>query len=101
MNRNIVIVGVIGIVFVAAIAFVFFGDYLPLGRRGGFGDWPLPGDKNFSDFADGNFDRLKEPLGLPGNASNEDVLAALGLDANASPEQIREAIKGIIPNRRR
>jgi len=108
MNVKVVAIAAVAVVIVAAAVFValnpgIFGGiaYGPgLGGRGmPPGGMELPPDANGErgtqpplemQFPDA---RLNEALGLPEDASKEDVLAELGLPEDAAQEEIMDAIK--------
>jgi len=98
MNRNKAIAWIIAIILIGGVLFFALGGFRSLARM-------LGGPRgSFGEFGDGNsyYARVGESLGLPEEATKEQVLEALGLPEDASPEQVREALqqKGITPFRR-
>ncbi len=98
MNKNMAIAWIIALILIGSILFFVLDGFRPLARM-------LAGPRgNFGEFGDGNsyYARIGESLGLPEEATKEQVLETLGLPEDASQEQIREALqeKGIIPMRR-
>lgn len=98
MNRNKVIAWAAVLILVSLALFFALGGPRIVERALG-GSRP-----NFGEFGDTNsyFARIGVSLGLPENATKEQVLEALGLPEDASPEQVTDALqeKGITPMRR-
>jgi len=96
MEKKIAILVAIILVLVALVLFLSLGGFRLLG-------WHGPGARGgpFPNFGDENagFGMARNALGLPADATNEQVLEALGLPENASQEEIRNALeqKGVAP----